>query len=123
MSQATVYTFDDDTVSDLHKDARGYRPTEQFWRNWAAFTDDQKQAEWDYLLSQLEVTIKEDEAREKAFIAKFEAAVANAISTGAQDRATAIKWLMDAEEWADGDINHFEWINGIPFGYIARTAG
>lgn len=116
-----TYTFSDDEVSDLHKDARRCRPSEQFWRNWAAFTDDQKQAEWDHLLGQLEITIKEDEAREKAFIAHFEEVVANTIASGAKDRATAIRWLIEADERVKGDIEFFEFCNCLPYGYISKT--
>ncbi len=30
----TTYTFDDQTISDLHKDARGFRPFGAFVEDW-----------------------------------------------------------------------------------------
>ena len=122
MSQATVYTFDEDTVSDLHKDVYKCRPSEQFWRNWKSFTDDQKQAEWDYLLKALQRTIAEENERELRAIARFEATVATSIASGAGDRATAIRWLMDSDTVAAGDVEFFEYNNGIPYGYVKETA-
>ena len=42
-----TYTFDDSIVSDLHKDAYGFRPTAGFMRFWAALSPEQKQVEWE----------------------------------------------------------------------------
>lgn len=123
MSQATVYTFDEDQFSDLHKDAYGFRPHSGFWEWLQTATDDQKQAEWDSLLKSLEATIARENEMEQEAIARFEAAVAATIAAGAGDRATAVKWLMDAEgDQYVADVNYFEWSQGIPYGYIGRTA-
>ena len=45
-----TYTFSDQLVSDLHKDAYGYRPSEAFWLDWSRGTDDDRQSMWDDLL-------------------------------------------------------------------------
>ena len=31
-----AYTFDENLVSDLHKDAYGFRPSQSFWATFAA---------------------------------------------------------------------------------------
>ncbi len=45
-----IYTYDELIVSDLHKDAYGYRPREWFWEQWDAYSDDDKKIVWDNLL-------------------------------------------------------------------------
>ena len=44
----SMYTFDEQTLSDLHKDARGSRPrSDWFWDAWNQADNDGKQAIWD----------------------------------------------------------------------------
>lgn len=38
-----TYTFDESTVSDLHKDAFGYLPREWFWEQWDSSPPEDKQ--------------------------------------------------------------------------------
>lgn len=45
-----MYTFDEDSVSDLHKEAFGFRPNACFWREWELLDDRGKQELWDQLL-------------------------------------------------------------------------
>ena len=118
---AAVYTFDEDTVSDLHKDAYGFRPAQYWFSAWQQMSDDEKQAEWNSLLKALERAVEEDNVRERQAIALFEKNVTEAIALGAGDRATAIRWLMDGAR-ANGDTEMFEYERGIPFGYIKKTA-
>ena len=49
--------------------------------------------------------------------AKFEQHVTNTICMGAKDRATALRWIMDASQ-ADGDWEYFCFLNGLPYGYF-----
>lgn len=48
------YTYNEHDLSDLHKDAIGFRPTQYFWDCWMKLDDDAKQREWDLLISMLE---------------------------------------------------------------------
>ena len=41
-----MFTFDDQTVSDLHKDARGFRPHAAFMEGWNSSDDENKQDDW-----------------------------------------------------------------------------
>jgi hypothetical protein len=51
----SMYTFSEELLSDLHKDARGFRPrSEWFWHDWNTSDDDGKQAIWDNLVEELE---------------------------------------------------------------------
>lgn len=44
------YTFDIYLFSDLHKDAYGKRPSQQYFEWLSTTTSDEKQAEWDRLI-------------------------------------------------------------------------
>lgn len=55
-----MYTFDEDTVSDLHKDAFGVRPNACFWREWVLSDNDGKQELWDTLVECLRSAYSED---------------------------------------------------------------
>jgi hypothetical protein len=48
------YTFVEREVSDLHKDAYGFRPSYDFWREWELSDNDGKQAIWDGMIDSLE---------------------------------------------------------------------
>jgi hypothetical protein len=49
-----TYTYDDATVSDLHKEAYGFRPGAVFMQDWKGMSSDAKQGMWDFLCSELE---------------------------------------------------------------------
>ena len=115
-----TYTFDINSFSDLHKDAMGFRPSQGFYQWIETANDDELQAEWDSLLQALDRRNRLEAEREQIAIAKFEAAVALTIASGANDRATAIQWLKDAEgDQYVADEEYFEYLNGIPYGYIS----
>jgi hypothetical protein len=115
------YTFDADIVSDLHKDAYGFRPSESWWANWYSASDAGRQAIWDDLLVALDAEIQEEEQRQKASIDKFEALVAINLQAGAADRATALRWIMDVSE-AGGDWEYLCYLKGLPYQYFQKAA-
>jgi hypothetical protein len=43
------------------------------------------------------------------------------VALGAKDRTTAIQWLIQAEGNINGDIEYFEYLQGIPYRYINKT--
>lgn len=115
-----MFTFDEDTVSDLHKDAFGMRPSQSWWYGWKHATDAQKQLNWD---SMVEAMARSEENRieeENRAVVKFEAHVQTVIETGAKDRETAIRWLVDAADLRD-DMEHFAFRNGLPYGYFKKV--
>jgi hypothetical protein len=115
------YTFSDDLYSDFHKDAHGFRPGEYGFAKWSAMTDDEKQAEWEYLGQCMDERSKQAAEDEQFFIKKFEKVVLATIESGAKDRAQAIAWLMDAED-VRGDDEFFCYLNGLPYGYFKVAA-
>ena len=53
-------SYDENVISDLHKDAYGFRPDSSFWATWAAFNVIQKQALWDSMIADLNRTIEQE---------------------------------------------------------------
>ncbi len=109
-------TFDESLISDLHKDAYGFRPSESFWSTFAAFNPEQKQALWDSLLADLKRSVDEDYEREESAIFEFEDRVDNLMHDGT-NRKAVIEWLMKE---VDEDAERFEFVNGLPFGYLKK---
>jgi hypothetical protein len=128
-----MYTFDENIVSDLHKDARGYRPTEYFWEEWTQCGDDTRQAMWDNLCRELEETMNRDYFNKitkgglpnktlnitlagtgvgKSLFMCHVAALAlcerleQMYELGAKDEVQALKWIMEAEEFDDSDLRY-----------------
>ena len=106
------------TYWDMYKDAYGVRPR---GIDTSAWTLEEFEAEFKMLgriIEQEEIARKEAEAEATA---KFEQHVTNTICMGAKDRATALRWIMDASQ-ADGDWEYFCFLNGLPYGYFREAA-
>ncbi len=104
--EAPLFTFDEDTISDLYKDAYGFRPGEYFWETWEDASDDQKQVIWDDLVEQLRRSNEMLADMEAIALAKFEAQIAKTMELGARDRETAIRWIvegLDLGQYADAE--------------------
>ena len=118
-----TYTFDEQLVSDLHKDAYGYRPCQSFWEDWAAGTDDTRQATWDDLVEDVEREAELERAENQRRVDEFEAKVATQMSYGAADRQTAIVWILDSmgPEFLDDAVRYDgDWMTytlGLPYRY------
>jgi hypothetical protein len=111
------HTFDENTLSDLYKDARGYRPrSEFFWASWNEATNDGKQAIWNNLCDEMVESQKAEAARDQACVEEFKALVEQTIGYGAPDRETALRWITDGETFHHSqDVEHFVWDRGILF--------
>jgi len=112
----TMYTYSDELISDLHKDARGFRPHEAFYEGWTQSDDDNKQAIWDGLCREMNRR-EEEEARHEAYLlAKFEEEVQTHIDNGAGDRQTALRWMTQNDTFYHSqDVEHWVWKQGILF--------
>lgn len=105
------YTYAEELVSDLHKDAYGVRPSEYFWEEWSQATPAIKQEIWDHLLVQMEKRENEDERQYAKCLETFRANLRKVMDDQRVDWRTAMRWLMqaDGEEWAE----HWLWSQGI----------
>jgi hypothetical protein len=98
------YTFDARIVSDLHKDAYGYRPSSDWHRVWNTAIDSVKQAIWDELLVALDYEMSAERKREADAVSAYEAAIQRNMQHGATDRTTAVRWMMQAMELSEHDL-------------------
>lgn len=102
--------------SDMYKDVYGHRP--RFTAGWTAADYERELADLDI---SLQAVMAEEKAREARAAAKFEATVTQLINSGAGNRATAIRWLHDAED-TNGDDGYLEHCMGLPYGYLKENA-
>lgn len=111
-----TYTFDENTVSDLHKDARGFRPSVAWMHAWETSTDEEKQGIWDYLCVEMKESMDRERRMEREAIKDFESDINLNIALGAGDRETALRWMTQDEEFFnDQCIEHWVWHRGILF--------
>lgn len=106
------------TYSDFYKEVHGIRPR---WVNHDAVT-----VEWyREALAQLQVESDEQWERQKELDAKniavFEKSVASLIEAGAKDRATALRWIHDAND-TNGDWEYLCYKLELPYGYFNKKA-
>lgn len=100
---------------DFYKEAHGFRPRHVDTTSWTV-------AEFHSEFVELARVCKQNaEARneqEAAAAVRFEARIATLIDTGAHDRATAIRWIAQAEG-AEGDADYLCFLLGLEYGYFA----
>lgn len=117
-----TYTFDENIVSDLHKDARGYRPGQGWWDHWSYADDELKQCIWDSLCVELDESIAREKQIEQEAVADFEQEVQQYINLGAGDRTTALRWMTQNEEFYNEQcVEHWVWNKGILFTDVGKA--
>jgi hypothetical protein len=99
-----TYTFDENIVSDLHKDARGFRPTQSWWQMWDALGDEQKQNVWDALIKELVAEMARQRRAEADAMIALHQRIQGVMLLGAKDEVQALKWIMQAEKFTEYDI-------------------
>lgn len=112
-----MYTFSNELVSDLHKDAFGYRPSADFMDMWNnGLSDEGRQAEWDYMVKVMKESIEEDKIREQYALEDFEHKLKLTMSTHKIDQETALRWMIQPYRVENSqDIEHWVWEYGILF--------
>ena len=115
----TQFTFDESIVSDLHKDARGWRPREYFWETWEAASDEEKQVIWDGLCNEHAAEIEREKRQQERAVAEFEEQIARNLSYGAADRQQAIRWVVESLDPSEMDMRYGGswvcWEMGLPY--------
>lgn len=117
-----AFTFNSDLVSDLHKDAYGFRPSPDFWDMWKnGLTDEGRQAEWDYLCKKVEQDIEREKAEALAAVEEFDAELASILKVCPKSHVNDAIAYMTPAEFEDNpnlnsqDIEHWVWQRGILF--------
>jgi hypothetical protein len=100
---------------DFYKEANGFRPRGIDTSSWTVEQFKAEFAELGRICEQNEAIRAEDEARAAA---RFEARIADLIASGAGDRATAIRWVAEAEG-AGRDAEYLCFLLGLEYGYFA----
>ena len=111
------FTFDVAIVSDLHKDAYGFRPGQGFWSQWDLMDDVGRQITWDNLIADLKAEVEREDLAEKRAIVEFNELIAKTIAIGAGDQETAIRWIMEGSN-AHGDWEYLCFEYGLPYGFF-----
>jgi hypothetical protein len=97
--------------SDVYKDVNGFRPR----NNFSEFSREKLISELNSLSDELEVVLEEDKAREAAYLTNWDSEVSKVMEY-APDRASALRWLTDQEDFANSqDVEHFVYNLGFLF--------
>lgn len=108
-----TYTFDDSILSDLYKEAFGFRPSSGYFANWRVLTDDEKQAEWEHLCKLSDESEQlEREIQDRAYVL-WQKHIDAMMAAGAQNKAMAIRWDMQAQKAEPGEISFYCWTHGL----------
>jgi hypothetical protein len=99
-----MYTFDENIVSDLHKEVYGVRPSSLWFQCWNEATDEEKQSEWDDLLESLAQTMDRQAEEEIQALNAFELEIASALDVGARSREDAIRWIVQSLDLDNTDL-------------------
>ena len=103
------------TISDLHKEARGFRPSLD---RYELKTDDELMAEIEWLGREVKEEIEREQQIDALCITRFNDEVAIFIQQGAANRSTAIRWILQAQGYDEtpADADSICYNNGInPF--------
>jgi len=63
--ESMAHTFDSDLLSDLYKDAYGFRPDAEYFKAWKEYPDDFKQVIWNRILVDLAEAVEADREKEE----------------------------------------------------------
>jgi hypothetical protein len=109
-----AYTFDSNVVSDLHKEAYGFRPGQGWWAAWKDMDDQGRQEEWDRLSAAADEEALREQAAQQRAEERWNLHIAQLMRTNGIDRATALRWDMDAMD-CDGDAGFYCYKWGIGY--------
>lgn len=113
------FTFDETIVSDLYKDAYGFRPRENFWQKWDTSSSEEKQEMWNDISRAVEASIEAEKAEQALAAAKFEEKIDEMMAAGATNRYVAIRWLVDSMDLGSSasDIGYVCYELGISYDF------
>ena len=113
--------FDASIMSDLHKDAYGFRPSKDAWDAWEMMTAEEVQDDIDYMIALVERSIKEENEQQSIAVEEFEAQISSMCLQHNINRDTAIRWDMEAYNTV-GDTGYHEYHRNLPYGYLTKVA-
>ena len=113
-------------LSDLHKDARGFRPSASFIEAFEAQDEAKQQRRWDSLCQELKERECEEALMQMNAQRNFETRIEGMVADYGINRGTALRWDMKAFEvdidealqyygCAAQEIEHYLYRNGLGF--------
>lgn len=117
MNSIAIRSAHDRCFSDLHKDAYGFRPGPHQFELWNSMNDEQLDAEEAYLYQAIQQSVREEEEAERRAAQQFEAYIAKLMADHSIDRATAIRWDMEAEDVQGYGLDGYRYAHGLPYRY------
>ena len=119
-----AYTFDENTVSDLHKDAYGFRPDNGFWFMWKCSNDVQKQLIWDDLVERMEQAMNQEALAESLAMKRFESTILGIMNATLCTREHAVAMHLETQEMSSSELQYGgEYVCfklGLPFSYASE---
>lgn len=106
------------TYWDMYKDAYGVRPRGVDTSSWTVETF---LKEFAYLGLVIEREEKARIAAEQNAVFSFEKRISDLMFSGAKDRATAMRWIHEAED-TNGDDEYLAYTLGLPYQYFRKVA-
>ena len=107
-----------ETYWDMYKDAYGVRPRGIDTSSWTVETF---LKEFAYLGLVIEREETARVAAEKNAVFSFEKRIGDLMFSGAKDRATAMRWIHEAED-TQGDDEYLCYTLGLPYQYFRKAA-
>lgn len=99
---------------DFYKEVYNVRPR---WVNFEGCSEADLVEMLDRLNEQAQAVFAQREEDELDAVVSFENMVAMTIAAGAEDRATALRWIMDGST-CNGDWEFMCYEHGLPYGYF-----
>ena len=107
-----------ETYWDMYKDAYGVRPRGVDTSSWTVETFLKEFAYLGLVIEREEIARKEAETEA---VVVFEQRIQSLIELGAKDRATAMRWIHEAED-TQGDDEYLAYTLGLPYQYFRKVA-
>lgn len=104
-------------LSDLHKDARGFRPSVDYTTWFAGLPKENQAREWDSLSKELKDNEEREAAEQKDSLGKWEDHMLGLMRVHNIEKKDAVKWDMESEEIVircGQDVDHYCFINNLP---------
>ena len=109
-----MYTYSDQLYSDFHKDAYGFRPSND--DSFYTATPKRKQIIWNLLAEQYEFRQAEEFAENRRCVENFQDYIDRIIENGAGDEQTAYREIVESNNFQNcQDVEHYVWNQGILF--------
>ena len=117
------YTYSDELMSDLHKDAYGSRPGITYRLYWQTLTADEKQAEWETMIAEMQAKQEAQRRYEEESVAEYEMQILRNQVHGAPTREDAVRWILDSMELSPYDDAGFVCYKlGLPYSMESEFA-